>query len=445
MTVGLVQRGGAWHLKRRVPLRYASVEPRAAVWKSLKTDSRTVAVLKAEKVWLELIEGWEAKLTGKSAEASERFRAAQALSDIRGFRFLSVNQVAELPLEEILTRVEAVRGRDGQPDEIEAAALLGVVEEPRVMLSDFVAHVEALAVADNKYKNARQMRIWRNSRLRAASNLMKAIGGDIAIADLTSAHAKKHKKYWLAKIAREGTSVDTANKDFNYMAGMLARFYEDLECDDPPRPYAGVAIREKFKKPVRKDEVPIECIVDKWFAPGAFDGLNANARDILLISLETGCRQSEIFDLPSSAFRLEGAFPYLLIENTEHSEEGQGREIKNMHSARQVPLVGVALAAARRNPNGFPRYRGKAGYSATINKYLRTNVLVPDGVTAGGLRHTWESRMKKAGYQVDDRGELMGHSVKVRRGRETYGDALTLAERFEIVRSVAFPVPEHLA
>ena len=72
--------------------------------------------------------------------------------------------------------------------------------------------------------------------------------------------------------------------------------------------------------------------------------------------------------------------------------------MKNPHSARHVPLVGVALAAARRHPQGFPRYRGKSSYSATVNTYLRENALMPSADhTIGGVRHTWESRLKKAG------------------------------------------------
>ena len=36
------------------------------------------------------------------------------------------------------------------------------------------------------------------------------------------------------------------------------------------------------------------------------------------------------------------------------------------------------------------------------------NGLLPEGVTVGGLRHTWESRLKRIGLQSDDRGDLMG-------------------------------------
>lgn len=392
-----------------------------------------------------MVEAWEAKLGRKSEDAAERFRAAQALSDIRGFKFLSVNKVAEQPVDDILSLIEAARGREGVVDESSAAAFLGVVDKPSLMLCDLPNHVEGLAALDNKFKNARQMRVWRSSRVRAASNLKTAIGKDIAVADLTSVHAKAHKKWWAKKIEKDGTAIETANKDFHYVSGMLARFYEDLGTEDAPKPYSSVSLKDRFKAPKRKKEVPVEYILEKWFAPNAFDDLNNDARDILLLTVETGCRQSELFDLPASAFKLDGDLPYLAIEHEEALGDSDGREIKNMHSIRHVPLVGVALAAARRNPNGFPRYRGKAGFSGLVNKYLRNHNLVPAGVTAGGLRHTWEGRMKRAGYQIDDRGELMGHSVKSRRGREHYGDDLTLADRFEMVRKIALPVPDHLS
>ena len=108
----------------------------------------------------------------------------------------------------------------------------------------------------------------------------------------------------------------------------------------------------------------MEWIVEKWFAPGAFDGLNEEARDILLMSIETGCRQSEIHDMPSNAIVLDANVPHLRIAFEDGDEK---REIKNTASVRCVPLVGVALAAARRHPEGFPRYR----YSTCAKKARR--------------------------------------------------------------------------
>ena len=440
-----VLRGKTWYLKRRVPKRYVAVEPREVIWDSLKTDSFTIAMQKSVSVWSAYIEGWEARLAGRNGDAEEKFRSAQHLARVRGFQFLSVEKVQALPLEELLLRLEASRGPDGLPDVEAASALLGTVELPKLRISDLVTHTEELAANDNRFKNSEQMRLWRSPRARAVANLIAALGNDVAVADIGSVEALTHKKWWKARIAREGQSSETANKEFNYLAGMLARFYEDLQHQDPPRPYAEVNIRDRHAKPTRKREVPIPYIIDKWFAPGALDGLNDEARDVLLISIETGCRQSEVFNLPSAAICLDGPIPHILVANEGSNDPNERREIKNLSSDRTIPLVGVALAAAKRHPEGFPRYRNKSGYSNLVNKYLRNNDLLPEGVTIGGIRHTWESRLKQAGYDTDDRGELMGHSLKRLRGREIYGDSMSLPDRLLIAKKVMLPVPAHLS
>lgn len=439
-----VLRGATWYLKRRVPKRYAEVEPRPVIWESLKTDSHKVAVQKAAGVWLSYIEAWEARLAGRDGDAAKRFRAARNLAAMRGFQFLSIDQIQDAPLEEILRRVEASRVADA-PDDLMAAALLGTVDAPKLRLSGLVEHVESLAANDNRYKNSEQMRLWRSPRLRAVNNLRAALGQDIEVVAVGPAEARAHRKWWQARRTEEGQSADTANKDFHYMAGMLARFYDDLDHEDPPRPYAGVSIQDRHVRPSQKREVPVEWILNKWFAQDAFAGLNDEARDVLLISIETGCRQSEIYNLPESAICLDSPIPHLRIANEIADDPDQRREVKNLPSHREIPLVGVALAAARRHPQGFPRYRNKSSYSAGINKFLRENELLPPGVTVGGTRHTWESRLKQAGYHSDDRGELMGHSLKRRRGREVYGDGMSLADRLRIAQKIMLPVPAHLA
>lgn len=396
-------------------------------------------------VWLSYIEGWEACLAGRDGDAAEKFRAAQQLAALRGFQFLSIDSVTQAPLDEVLRRVEATQTADGVPDEVIASALLGVVEAPKLRLSDLVEHVETLAAHDNRFKNSEQMRLWRSPRLRAVNNLIAALGEDLNVVDVGGAEARKFKRWWQVRMAGEGQSAQTANKDFAYMSGMLARFYDDLEHDDPPRPFAGVSIQDRHAKPSQKREVPVDWIVEKWFAPDALAGLNDEARDILLMSIETGCRQNEIYNLPASALRLTDPIPHLRIAHELSDDPSERREVKNLPSHREIPLVGVALAAAKRHPAGFPRYRNKSSYSASVNKYLRNNGLLPEGVTIGGTRHSWEGRMKRAGFEMDDRGELMGHSLKARRGREVYGDEMGLSERFRIAQEVMLPVPAHLA
>lgn len=142
------------------------------------------------------------------------------------------------------------------------------------------------------------------------------------------------------------------------------------------------------------------------------------------------------------AIVLDAPIPHLRIA----FEEGEARrEIKNRASERLVHLVGVTLAAARRHPNGFPRYRGKSSYSAAINSYLRdNNLLLSPEHTVGGVRHTWEERVLDETKRNDQSGEMMGHSVRKIRQRPVYGDAMPLVQRHALASRIMLPVPDHL-
>ena len=58
-----VNRNGTLHFRKRVPRRFADIEPREYVWISLHTDLEDVAKRKAGgSSWEEMLEAWEAKL-----------------------------------------------------------------------------------------------------------------------------------------------------------------------------------------------------------------------------------------------------------------------------------------------------------------------------------------------------------------------------------------------
>lgn len=438
---GITKRNGTWHLRMRVPRRYGRVEPRKEVHRSLRTDSEREARVRLPAVEAAVLAELDARLTmGQSQQPGDVFSAAVALAATRGVSYRMADDLTSGPLEEILARLDTLKPTDTKQM---ARALLGGVEAPQLMLSGLVEEVERISAHDNRYKSDTQMRLWRNPRTRAVRNLMAALGGDRPVLSLEAADARRHKAWWQKRIEREGQTAETAKKDFSNMSSMLAHYHESLDIAEPPRPYLGVTIRDRHAVKGRKLEIPVEWIVEKWFAPGAFDGLNDEARDILLISVETGCRQTEIHDLPSDAIVLDAPIPHLRISFEDGEEK---REIKNTSSVRLVPLVGVALAAAQRHPNGFPRYRHKRGYSALVNGYLRNHDLMPSPEhTVGGTRHTWESRLKAALVPSDDRGEMMGHSVASARNRELYGNEMPLARKLELAHTVVLQVPCHLA
>ena len=128
-------RHGTLHLVRRVPRRYASVEPRGMVWLSLHTDSMTEAERKAQGAWDALLRTWEARLRGDTAEASKRYEAALDIARAYGFTYLPAAKVAEPPLEKIIARVDAAHDKRGRPNMAAARALLGAVEKPQITVT----------------------------------------------------------------------------------------------------------------------------------------------------------------------------------------------------------------------------------------------------------------------------------------------------------------------
>lgn len=437
----LTLRGTTWHLRMRVPKRYSNIEARGEIHRSLLTDSEREARIRLPTAVAAILAELDAKLAISGGVGNgDIYSAAVALASSRGLMYRPVADLANGPLEDILSRLDAMKPGD---DVSVSKALLGGIDAPKLLVSGLLDEVERINTHQNRFKSLSQMRLWRNPRKRAVANLIAALGEDRPIMEIDVATALRHKAWWQRRIANEKQKADTANKDFSNMASMLSSYYDSLQLLEVPRPYFGVKIKDRHATKKRKLEMPVAWIEEKWLAKGAFDGLNAEARDILLISIETGCRQTEIHDLPASAIILDHAIPHIEVA----FEEGDfRREVKNIASVRQVPLVGLALAAAKRHPNGFPRYRDKQSYSALVNKYLRNNQLVPsEKHTVGGVRHTWESRLKMIGLKSDDRGEMMGHSVSAARDREHYGDDMLLSAKRDLALRIALPVPDHLA
>lgn len=380
-NMGVVNRNGHWHLRYVVPRRYRGVEPRSQIWVSLKTDSEREARKMAAAIEADLTSRLEARLLSGGVDAvqvEERYRAVVATAHAMGLTYVQAGALLDGDPAELVRRLNVAAAQDPEAKRAEVAdAALGVVSTPELMLSQLAAKAEEIAAYENRHKNARQMSDWRNNMKRSLGTLQKALGRDVPVLSIGQAEARQHRRYLMGRIEKGEISAKTASKDLTYASGALRRYYDHLALSEPPTPYAGVTIRDRFAEDNRKAELPEEWIKDVLLTPGRLDGMNAEARDALLVLLETGCRQSEVLDLPPEDIHLDEPIPYINIRHitAEETSDGVGREAKNRASQRKVPLVGVALAAMKRHPNGFPTYRAKDVFSATVNKFLRENGL----------------------------------------------------------------------
>jgi len=143
-----------------------------------------------------------------------------------------------------------------------------------------------------------------------------------------------------------------------------------------------------------RSRVPFETefIQQKLLAAGPLDELNDGARYVLYVVAETGMRLREVVNLQEDAIRLEAKIPYVKIQ-------ADGRKLKTEDSEREILLIGIALAAMKLRPQGFPLYRDKsASLSTTVNKFLRVSgrrptKITPSSGSASNFSHigTWTS------------------------------------------------------
>lgn len=420
----LQQRNNTYHLRKRVPTRFQRVERRKSFYVSLKTDSQTLAQQKASAIWNEQLEYWEARLAGDSEEAEKRHAAAQALAQMRGFRYLHAAQVAEQPREELLERVEAIPVKEGVPDTPVAAAVLGAVSEPPIPVSRALELYWDLAKDRTLNKSKDQLRRWKNPRKKAIRNFLDVVG-DKPLAEITGDDMLTFRDYWYDRIHDEALTPNSANKDLTHLGDVL-KTVNRMKRLNLALPLSDLTFKEgdaKKRPPFSRD-----WIEEHLLHPDALSGLNAEARAIVLAMINTGARPSELAALTTEEIRLDANVPHIALAP-------YGRQLKTKSSRRIIPLLGASLEAMRGFPEGFARYRGSsASLSATVNKYLRANDLVetPEH-TLYCLRHSFEDRMLAAGIDERIRRDLMGHSLR----RERYGDGGSLGMLSEVLAPVA--------
>ncbi|WP_317057813.1 tyrosine-type recombinase/integrase [Roseovarius rhodophyticola] len=422
--MSIAKRGRLYHLRRRVPRRYGGVELRETVWISLHTDSEMVARSKADRAWSQMIEAWEARLAGDSRDAEARYEAARDLARVRGFRYLDASSVAELPVGDVLERVEAIPAPANQPDRVEAAALLGTIPEPRITVTKALELYWTLAREKTFGKSEDQLRRWEAPRNKAIKNFV-AVVGDKEIANITRDDMLDFRQHWLDRIEAGEVTANSANKDLIHLGDVL-KTVNMMKRLGLALPLGELSFKEGEKK--TRPPFSEDWIRTRLLALGALDGLNGQARALLLGMINTGYRPSEGAALTAETIRLDGDVPHISIEP-------EGRQLKSHYARRVIPLTGVSLEALKQYPEGFPRYRNRATLSAVVNKFLRANgLLETPRHSLYSLRHAFEDRMLAAGIDDRIRRDLFGHRLD----RERYGKGASLEHVAELVARIAF-------
>jgi len=441
---GLFRRGkkGLFTARLQVPTQFQMLAGKSEVWQATGTTDYGEALDFRSKWRRQKLAEWNSELAeADPPNQKSRYQLAAEIAISRGEEYRTADSIADLRIEDLLGRVEGLKAAGDAPTSVAAQAILGGIEMPRMTLMEVARSMPERFPEDYNGKTEKGKKGWASRWTRPSAKFVEVIGAD---PDFINIERKQGVVFRDALkdlvLDDDGLKAETAIKELQNLNGLWNRHFEALGVDSeevPPSPWRNLSkpLYKLAEGDGQKFEIPVDYL-QKIIAPGALDSMNEEARDLIYVLIETGARQSEITDLPPSSIFLDAKIPHIKIQR----EKGEfARNIKNSSSEREIPLVGVALEAMRRHPEGFPRYRGKGTFSAAANAFLHDNGLLPEMITIGGTRHSFEKRMKRVCIDSDDRGAMMGHSIKRIRGREVYGDPLDLQEKLEIHHKIILP------
>lgn len=433
--------GSTWQYYRRTPKRYAHLDKRTFIKKSLKTDSRETALRSATIINQETEKLWQALAAHQGADATKRYEAAVTIAQSFGFSYVPGSEFLTGDIAEVLQRVEKIKESDSVENTAVLDAVLGRVAPPALTLSATLEEYWKHTQDETRHKTPGELKDWKNPRKRAVRHFMGVVEGveDINISDITRNHALDFRLWWQARIMEEGLKANSANKDIGHLCTIFGKI-DEMHRLGLSNPFENLHLSERNDG---SDKQPFDpgYVQNTLLNLKRLSGLNHECHMMLFAMADTGCGFSELAGLDPSLneIRLDAYIPFIDIKPNEHRSLKTSRQ-KNDYRKRQMPLVGSALYAFQQCPEGFPTYRGKhKTASTTVNKFLRDNDLLPsENHSAYSLRHTFRDRLTAIEPPLEVSVKLMGHKYP---GPE-YGDGPSLEQKYKWLSKIAFSVDQ---
>ncbi|MEL6244382.1 MAG: DUF6538 domain-containing protein [Pseudomonadota bacterium] len=448
----LLNRNGIWYYYRRVPGEMRAVDDRNLFMKSLKTRSAVLARKRRDRLVRADHDYWLARLTIETEDLPKATKARELERVQRRYELSQSRAVLagidDAPIDRLLTELainpqlvanlgSTNRSPDRSPQRGTKPAHQAAPRPDCRISEAFDLYCEVIGTRDTANKARRQKHLWRRMKERSVNELISVIG-DIPMDEISRSDAQKFHAWWAKrlepKIGGKALSANTANRSIGNVRKLYTDYYTYFGDEHRVNPFRKL----NFKETTQQSIFPLDddWVRERILKPGALDGLREDAFFALMVLIETGARITEIAHLTRLDIVFETQVPYIRIRPE------QRREMKVTHTKRNIPLVGVALEALKRSPQGFPRFRGRNDLlSAALNKPLRENELFPTTRhQARSFRHSFEQRTLEAGLDYGLRCELMGHS----NDRPKYGSGGSMAWRRDQLLKIAHPYDEAL-
>ncbi len=413
---------GRYQYRRRVPTFVSQLDTRKEVCVSLKTKDKHEAFLKGQLLNKQLEHFWNTlALSGNALNVREHYKATVELARVKGFSYMTAQEISKSKIEDIYKRATTPINSSE-----EATAILGGIDIPTIMLSECLDLYWPLVADVLRNKSKDQLRKWKNPRKLAMKNFITLTKDKplhtISRKDILSFH------YWfMSKIGTGELSGEAGKKQLRHLKQILDKVAINNEINID---IDSMFVKTSFKHKYVPRPSFSASYVQSTLLPKLVD-LNEIDRMIAYVMADTGARETEIVGLLPTNIFLDEDIPYISIEPRAQYE------LKTSSSKRIIPLVGTALYAFQKFPNGFNSLRSGDAFSNTIGKYLRENDLKPTPKhTIYSLRHTFKDRLRDIEAFPDLIDSLMGH---VEKGME-YGRGYNLETKHKWLKKIAFEV-----
>lgn len=412
----LIKVRGYYYYNRRVPAEMREYDTRHNIRVSLKTDSKSIA-LKRAVVFNEQLEAyWHELVKDKVKHDNTRFNKTVRIARQLGFSYEPMSVVANLPILELVERILVLK--DASLPQVEA--VLGAKPIPALTVKEALKKYWELSKDKILNKPLDKVRKWENPRKRSVTNFIKAVGNK-ELTTITREDMLAFRDWWLERIDKDDMNPDTANKDFIHLKVIFETVSDHLKLGlDITHLFKKIKIKSRHKQ--TRLPLSIEQIKTILQSP-KLELLNEQAKWFLHVAAETGARPSELTGLLPGDINLQHEIPHISIKDRKE------RELKTPHSEREIPLVGHALDAFKKLPEGFTRYRDKTdSLTGLLNKFLREHELLPsEKHSLYSFRHSFQDRLLATNAPDRVQAELMGHKFQ----RPKYGEGATLKQKQE--------------
>lgn len=440
-----VNRQGVWYLVRRVPKEFSAIDTRGMVTLStgvrVRHDPRALLAkdrvndldAKLQNYWRQCRNGQDPRAAAVALQAARHSHEVE-------LPVLPLPKVVELGAAAVIERL--LKATANRPIEdlikttepfVAPALAFGIpssAAQPSnstLLASQMLEEYERINATALARKSPRQIKKWRVRRATALDTFVATIGGDCPVADLSTTHTHRFRAHWQDRALKGEVLINSANRQMRTVAGLYKAIHTFHQLEQK-NPFKGLRI-PGGRDGKRLAYAP-SFVQDQFLADDMFADINDEARRIIYLIVETGLRPSEACSLTRKTIHLGTPIPYIEVSDDD-------RETKTAGSVRKIPLVGVALLAMRKQPDGFPRYYDNSdALSALINKALTARNLRPGGPKQSiySLRHTLVDRLKAIEAPKDIQEDIQGHV-------HMYGEGTTLEHRHAWLQKVAFKPP----